>query len=34
MAGPGAAGGVRAPGLADDATRANDPLRRKPGDVA
>ncbi|HEV7266121.1 MAG TPA: hypothetical protein VGN83_14545 [Falsiroseomonas sp.] len=34
MAGPGLAGGVRAPGLADDVTRANDPARRKPGDVA
>jgi hypothetical protein len=27
-------GGTRAPGLADDVTGANDPRRRKPGDVA
>jgi hypothetical protein len=30
----GLAGGMAAPGLTDDATRANDPTRRRPGDVA
>jgi hypothetical protein len=34
MAGPGMAGGVRAPGLTEEVDRANDPARRKPGDVA
>lgn len=34
MAGPGVSGGVRAPGVAEDIASANDPRRRKPGDVA